>query len=70
MSELNWLAIALVTLGSWIFGALWFGPIFGKLWMRIHHGEKKFTESENKKLMEGMWKLLITEFIMTALMII
>jgi hypothetical protein len=70
MSELNWLAIALVTLGSWIFGALWFGPIFGKLWMRIHHGEKKFTESENKKLMEGMWKLLVTEFIMTALMII
>lgn len=38
--------------------------------MRIHHGDKKFSDAENKEMMQGMWKLLVTEFAATALMII
>lgn len=70
MDSLNWLAIAVITVWSWMFGAVWFGPIWGKVWMRIHHGDRKFTDAENKEMMKGMWKLLVTEFIATALMII
>ncbi len=66
----NWIAICVVTLGFWIGGALWFGPIFGKVWMRIHHGEKKFTDEEMKKAMSGMWKLLVTELISNFVMIV
>lgn len=70
MPEINWLAVAVLTVGSWMFGAVWFGPVWGKLWMWIHHGEKSPTPAEMKKLSEGMWKLLVTEFVATALMII
>jgi hypothetical protein len=70
MPEINWLAVAVLTVGSWMFGAVWFGPVWGKLWMRIHHGEKSPTPAEMKKLSEDMWKLLVTEFVATALMII
>lgn len=70
MMEINWLAVAVLTVGSWMFGAVWFGPIWGKVWMRIHHGDKTFSEAENKEMMKGMWKLLVTEFVATALMIV
>lgn len=70
MDSLNWLAIAVVTVGSWMFGALWFGPIWGKIWMKIHHGEKKMSDAEMKEAMKGMWKLLVSEFAATALMMI
>lgn len=70
MQSLNWLAIATVTVASWGFGAIWFGPVWGKLWMKIHHGDKIPSDTEMKKMTEGIWKLLVTEFIATALMII
>jgi len=70
MEGLNWLAIGVCTLLMFMGGALWHGPIFGKLWMKIHHGDKNFTDAENKKLMEGMWKLMLTEFIASALIVI
>ena len=66
---LNYWAILVVTLVAFVGGALWHGPIFGKLWMKIHHGDKKVSDSEMKKQMQGMWKLLVIEFIVTGLMI-
>ena len=70
MDSLNWIAISVCTLIMFMGGAIWHGPIFGKLWMKIHHGDKKFTDAENKKLMEGMWKLILAEFFVSSLMII
>lgn len=62
---LPWMTILLVTVGSFVFSSLWHGPIFGKLWQRIHHGDKKVSDEEMKVLMKGMWKLMIPEFIAT-----
>lgn len=70
MQGLNWTMIIISTLVSFGIGAVWHGPIFGKLWMKIHHGEKKFTDAEMKESMKGMWKLLVTEFIASLLIII
>lgn len=70
MVEINWLAVLVLTVGSWMFGAVWFGPIWGKIWMRIHHGDKGMSDAEMKNAMKGMWKLLVTEFAATALMIV
>ncbi len=66
---LNWGAILVMTIVSFALGALWHGPLFGKLWMRIHHGEKKFTDAEMKKSMEGMWKIMLAEFVATLFMV-
>lgn len=70
MQGLNWLAIIISTVVTFAIGAVWHGPIFGKLWMKIHHGDKKFSEAEMKESMKGMWKLLVTEFIASLLMTI
>lgn len=48
--SLNWLAIGVITLGHFILGAVWFSAIFGKAWMRIHHGDKIPTKAELDKM--------------------
>ena len=67
--ELNWIAILIITVASFFVGAAWHGPLFGKLWMKIHHGDKKFTDEEIKKAMDGMWRIMLMEFIATLLMV-
>lgn len=34
MVEINWLAVVVGTVGYMVLGALWYGPLFGSLWMR------------------------------------
>jgi hypothetical protein len=34
MGEINWLAVGAAALSSFIVGGLWYGPLFGKTWMR------------------------------------
>lgn len=67
--ELNWLAIGVITLVSFFGGALWHGPLFGKLRMKIHHGDKEFSKKEMEEMTAWMWKQLVTECIITFLMI-
>lgn len=33
--EVNWIAILLAAISSMIVGSLWYGPLFGKLWIRL-----------------------------------
>ncbi len=67
--SLNWMAIAIMTVACFALGALWHGPLFGKLWMRIHHGKDTFTDAEMKKAMVGMWKLMLAEFVASFIMV-
>jgi hypothetical protein len=34
-SVINWIAVLLGTVLSMALGALWYGPLFGKLWLRL-----------------------------------
>lgn len=45
LMALNWLAIALATASAFVLGGIWYGPIFGKLWM----AEFGFKESDLTK---------------------
>lgn len=38
--------------------------------MQIHHGSKAFTKEEMSAAMKGMWKLMLTELISRALIIV
>jgi hypothetical protein len=31
----NWLAVLVAALSGFVIGALWYGPLFGKAWMRL-----------------------------------
>ena len=69
MSILPWMTIAIMTVACFALGAVWHGPLFGKLWMRIHHGKDSFNEAEMQESMKDMWKLMVAEFIATGLMV-
>jgi glycerol uptake facilitator-like aquaporin len=64
------MTIAIMTVVCFALGAVWHSTLFGKLWMRIHHGDRKISDVEMKEESKNMWKLLIPEFIATFLMIV
>ena len=33
LASLNWIAIIVLTIGSFVLGYLWYGPVFGKAWL-------------------------------------
>ena len=41
---LNWWAILVATIASFILGALWYGPVFGKYWMKLMNFDKNSTK--------------------------
>lgn len=43
-SAINWLAVVVGTMVSMALGALWYGPLFGNLWLRLI--EKRAEEIE------------------------
>ncbi|MEM8566623.1 MAG: DUF1761 domain-containing protein [Bacteroidota bacterium] len=59
---LNWLAIVVATISTFVIGAIWYGPVFGKVWMQ----ENGFTEEDLKEA--NMAKIYGTAFILELVM--
>ena len=34
--DVNWLAVFLAALSAFVLGGLWYGPLFGKAWLRLN----------------------------------
>ena len=51
--ELNYLAIILAAIAQFLVGWIWYGPIFGKLWGKIH-GFDKLSKEVQQKMMKAM----------------
>ena len=51
---------------QFIFGAIWYMPIFGKMWGRIH-GFDKVSKEEQIKMQKGMAPFLLAQFVFTLL---
>ena len=66
---LPWMMIVIMTVACFALGAVWHGPLFGKLWIRIHHGKDSFNAKEMEESMKGMWKLMVAEFVSTLFMV-
>lgn len=59
-TEVNYLSVLIVALVNFFIGFLWYGPIFGKTWIRA----MKFTPSDVKKAKEkGMAMPMFISFI-------
>lgn len=65
--DMNYWVILWVTIVVFMGGALWYGPLFGNTWMKILGMEWKSKE-QLKEATKGMWKLLLTEFITTFML--
>ncbi len=68
MIDMNWLMIVVVSVITFALAPLWFGPIFGNLWMKIH-GWENLSKAELKKQEEWIFKLLALEALSTLVMI-
>jgi hypothetical protein len=62
--DLNYKAILVAAIAQFIFGAIWYMPIFGKVWGKIH-GFDQVPQEKQKEMMAGMWKWLVVQFILT-----
>src|SRR3954464_12427219 len=62
--QLNYTAILVATIAQFIFGAIWYMPIFGKTWGKIHDFDQVAPEKQ-KEMMKGMWKFLVMQFVLT-----
>lgn len=65
---INYLAIILLTIVSFVIGWVWFSkPFFGRIWMRLH-GMNKLTPEEKDMMMYDGKGLMFTEFILTLVL--
>ncbi len=62
--NLNWPAIFLATALQFAFGFVWYTPIFGKLWGKIH-GFDQVSKEKQQEMMKQMGPLLAVQILGT-----
>lgn len=62
VSSINWLAFIAATLAAFALGAVWYGPLFSKAWM------KSIGATEEDISKGSMTKIFGTAFVLMALM--
>lgn len=65
--ELNYLAIFLATIAQFIIGWVWYGPIFGNIWSKIH-GFDKLTKAVQEKMMKEMGPFYGMQLLVTIIL--
>jgi hypothetical protein len=64
--NLNYLAILLAVIAQFGVGFVWYGPLFGKLWGKIH-GFDKLSKAEQDKLMSEMGPIYGLQLLVTII---
>lgn len=62
--HINFLAIILASIAEFIIGAIWYTPLFGKMWREIH-GMDKISKAEQQKMMKSMGPFLALQLLVT-----
>lgn len=62
MQEVNWVAVILAAVVSMVVGFIWYGPLFGKAWMKLT-GKK---EMGDKKEMPKTYAIMFAASLVTA----
>lgn len=64
--SINYFAVFLAAVAQFIIGAIWYMPVFGNLWGKIH-GFKKMNKEEQKEAQKKMMPMLVVQFLVTLL---
>ena len=64
--HINYTAVLVAAVLQFIVGAIWYTPLFGKLWGKIHGFDTKSPEAQ-EAMKKGIMPLLVTQFIFTVL---
>src|SRR5689334_9037727 len=62
--QVNYLAIFIAAVIQFIIGAIWYMPLFGKLWGKMH-GMGNVSKEEQQKMMKSMGPFLVLQFLVT-----
>lgn len=61
---INFVAVIVATVAQFLIGAIWYMPIFGTLWGKIH-GHDKLSKEEQKAAQKNMLPLLGIQLVIT-----
>lgn len=64
--DTNYVAILGASVAQFIFSAIWYMPLFGKTWGKIH-GFDQVPKEQQAAMTKGMMPLLVVQFIFTVL---
>ncbi len=68
LASVNYLAVLVAGLVSFFLGALWYMPLFGKLWIRLHgYSEEKVKEMQAKMNPAVFFGGMIASYLAAAL---
>ena len=67
--SINWLAIIASTIVAMIIGSIWYGPLFGKKWLKIVKLTKKDTKDWQKPMLTMLVMALVQSFIISHLIV-
>ena len=64
-ASINYLAVFAAAIASMVIGFLWYGPLFGKMWMSLMSFDNKKLKEAKK---EGMGKIYTLAFLSSLIM--
>ncbi|MBP6005353.1 DUF1761 domain-containing protein [Candidatus Saccharibacteria bacterium] len=65
--EINYLAVLLASIVQFVIGAIWYMPIFGNLWGKIH-GFEKLEKTVQKEMQNNMMPMLVVQFVLNFIL--
>jgi len=67
---MTWTPIIVAAVASYIIGAIWYGPLFGKLWMKLSGMTKAKMKKDNMPLLYagGFLVSLVTAFVIAQIL--
>ncbi len=63
---INYLAVLACAIAAMIVGFVWYGPLFGKAWMRIM-GVETMSEEQKQAMKKGMWGMYAVQFVLSLI---
>lgn len=57
MNPINYYAVLVCGVASFVLGMLWYGPLFGKIWIKLMGFTEKHMDEEKKKCMSTKFVL-------------
>jgi hypothetical protein len=70
-ADINYLAVIVAALGTFFLGALWYMPLFGKLWIRLHgFSDEKMKAMQSRTPPPLFFGGMIVSYLVAALALI
>ena len=66
--SVNWLAVLVSTVATFMVGGLWYGAVFAKKWVAVHDFSEEAVASMAKKQGRNFGIFLVADFIMAVIL--